>query len=217
MKTFESFEIFWQFFTSQEASSRGFHDWQVVDYRHVDDQSYAEMKSSGNDELGFQPLTVLLANPIKKESQEYLIKNVQTEMVQRFLHYCRDQYAKELPSRFGSFTPDERHAFAEYDTWDNFYSNWLERDGEFVFAKNVPLLFDHTPKIDYWMKKQAGEEVLPYQRVLVTTFFVAKRQFYSFFIKEVDDSQFEQIKMLIQSRASLNIEKFLRYEVKHGD
>jgi hypothetical protein len=215
MKIYESFTSFWEFFTSQKQNSHGFHDWQVVDYRHTDDSTYSDLCSTGKDELGFQPLTVLMANPLKKEYDEFLVKDVSTEMAQRFLQFARDRYMQEIESRFGNFTPDETHAFTEYDSWENFYTNWLERDGNLVFAKNVPLLFDHTPKIDYWMKKQSGETVLPYQRILVTTFFVAKRQFYSFFIKEIQDSEFEQIKMLIQSRVSLNINLFLKYEANN--
>ncbi len=181
---------------------------------HVGDAEYAEQRRNGTDELGFQPFTITLANPFKKEIKEYLVKHVPDTTVEQFLAFSRDRYNQELGNRFGNFTPDETHAFAEYDTWENFYTHWLERDGKQVFSKNIPLLFDHTPKIEHWTRKQSGVEVLPYQRLLITTYFVSKKQFFSFFIKEVEDSEMERIKLLAQSRVGLNINEFLTTQKK---
>ncbi len=209
MKIHENFQLFWEEFSQQPANKYGFHDWQVAAFLHIGDQEYARQRQLGTDELGFQPLTVTLANPLSKQTDEHLVKHVDDSLAERFLSFARDRYISELANRFGSFTPDEIHAFAEYDTWDNFYSHWLERDGKQVFTKNVPLLIDHTPKIEYWTRKQSGAEVLPYQRLLITTYFVSKKKFYSFFIKEIDDAQFERIKLLMQSRVGLHINEFL--------
>lgn len=213
MTVHENFQTFWNEFSSATPNKYGFLDWQVVSYLHVSDKDYARQNAEGQNELGFQPLMVTLANPFTKETTEHLVKNVTDATAEQFLSMARDRYIKEFGKRFGSFTPSEMHAFAEYDTWDNFYYHWLERDGKQVFSKNVPLLIDHTPKIEYWTRKQSGEDVLPYQRILITTYFVSQKKFYSFFIKEINDSEFERIKLLLQSRVGLHLDDFLA--VKH--
>ena len=146
-----------------------------------------------------------MANPITKSTKQVLIKDVQDKLATDFLKYRNDQFVGQLGARFGSFRPDEFQAFAEYDSWESFYNNWLERDGKSVIGHNLPLLFDHTPKVEYWTRKQSGLDVLEYQRLLVTTFFVPKNQFYDFFIKDVDDAEMQRIKLLSMSRIGLNL------------
>jgi hypothetical protein len=214
MKIFNSFELFWNEFIAQKPNKHGFHDWQVVSFLHVNDEEYNWQRLNGKDELGFQPFTITLANPLKQEIKEYIIKNVTDKLAEQFLAFNRDRYIKELDKRFGNFTPNETHAFAEYENWEDFYSHWLERNGKQVFAHNVPLLFDHTPRTEYLTLKQSGATVLHYQRLLITTYFVSKKQFFTFFIKNVDDEQNSKIKMLVKSRISLNIEEFLSTKLK---
>ncbi len=206
MKIYDTFQLFWNDFSTTRPNTHGFHNWQVAQILHTSDQSYARQLSSGNDELGFQPLSVTMANPFTKESKQILIKDVNDELANNFAHHCRKAYVSNLGSRFGNFKPDTFHAFAEYDNWDSFYKTWLERDGKPVFMHSLPLLFDHTPKIDYWTRKQTGQEVLPYQRLLITLYFVSKKQFFDFFIKDVTDEEAGRIKLLTQSRIGLNDE-----------
>lgn len=206
MKIYDSFEQFWNAFASEKRNAFGFHDWQVVQITHTSDVEYRQQVQSGQDELGFQPLSVVLANPFLRQTRQAVIKNVTDKTAEGFKDYCRKQYYNELPSRYGSFRPDEFHAFAAYDSWESFYTTWLEREGKQVFYMNIPLLFDHMPQVEYWTRKQTGQEVLPYHRLLVTTYFVHKRQFFDFIIKDVDDAKIEQIKLLMGSRIGLNLE-----------
>lgn len=214
VKTYNSFQLFWDDHSKENPNVHGFHDWQLVDFLRISDSDYSRIRNTEADELGFQPLKLTFANSLKKETKEYLIKGVPDSITEQFIEFSKDRYSRQLEKRFGNFTPNETHAFAEYDNWENFYSNWLERDGEQVFSKNVPLLFDHTPKVDYWLRKQSGETVLSYQRLLITTYFVSKRKFFSFFIKDVSDAEMERIKLLVQSRIGLNIDDFLSEGVR---
>lgn len=211
MKIYENFQLFWDELHSEQPNAFNFHDWQVAQILHTSDEEYGRQQATGTDELGFQPLSVLLANPFTKQTKQVLIKDVRSKLAHDFKDFCRKQYNADLPKKFGSFRPDEFHAFTEYDSWDSFYKTWLERHGKPVFDLNIPLLFDHTPRTEYWVRKQTGQEVLPYQRLLITTYFVSKGQFFDFFIKDVDDGEAERIKLLIQSRIGLNIDRLFSH------
>lgn len=206
MKVYQSFQVFWDELTGAKPNTHGFHDWQVVQIIHTGDERYAEQKAEGQDELGFQPLSITMANPLTQATKRVLIKDVNDKLAQDFSDYCRKLYINELEGRFVNSRNDVFHAFTEYDSWEEFHDVWLEREGKSVFMHNIPLLFDHTSKIDYWTRKQTGQEVMPYQRLLITTYFTGKDRFFDFFIKNVDDAELERIKLLIQSRIGLNLD-----------
>lgn len=212
MKLYETFQEFWNELTAEKLNAFHFHDWQAVQILHTSDEDYRAQRAAGIDELGFQPLSVTLANPFTQQTKQALIKNVDTKLAQDFRDFCRKRYHSESPNRFGNFRPDTFNAFAEYDSWESFYKTWLERDGQSVVNLNIPLLFDHTPKIEYWTRKQTGQEIMPYQRLLITTYFVSKNQFFDFFIKNVDDSDAARIKLLTESRIGLNIDRLFSDE-----
>lgn len=203
MKIYESFNQFWEEFSGKPLNQHGISDVVISEVLHTSDKQYANQVREGNDELGFQPLSLLLVNPLQKTFQQALIKNVNDQTANKVRQFAKDQYIEELSRRFVDLRPDEFHAFTEYENWEDFYTNWLERAEKPVFNKNLPLLFDHTSKINYWTRKQTGQEVMPYQRLLITTFFIPKRQFYDFFIKNVDDNELERIKLLLLSRIEL--------------
>jgi len=182
MKIYDSFQLFWNDHSQIEPSQYGFDDWTIVRFRHIDDRTFSVQKNNGSDELGFQPLWITLANPHSKSTREVLIKDVDDELASRFLQHSKESFYTQLGKRFGSFRPDEIHALAEYDNWESFSKIWLERNGKSVLNHNIPLLFDHTPKIEYWTRKQTGLEVLPYQRLLLTTYFVPKNEILDLFI-----------------------------------
>lgn len=207
MKIYNSFQLFWDEFSSTKPNKYGFSDWGVVQILHTSDKDYTAQIKNNADELGFQPLSITLANPNSKRTKKILVKNVNDKLFNDFTRLCRNTYLEQLDKRFGNFTPDTFHAFAEYDSWESFYKTWLERDGKPVFALNLPLLFDHTPKIEYWARKQTGQEIMPYQRLLITTYFVHKNQFFDFFIKNVTDEEAERIKMLTKSRVGLGLDQ----------
>ena len=214
MKIYDSFQQFWNEFTTTKPNAHGFHDWAVVQILHVDDETYSKQRGTPEDELGFQPLSLKLADPLTKTVKQILIKDVDSNTANAFREYVRKLYIEQLGSRFGSFTPDATHAYTEYENWNDFYTVWLERQSKPVFMHNIPLLFDHTPKVELWMRKQTGQTVLPYQRLLITTYFVHKNQFFSFFIKDVDDAEAERIKLLTQSRIGLNLDQLFKPVVR---
>jgi len=213
MKVFDSFEMFWDELAPDKRNAFNFQDWQVVQIVHTSDEEYQKQRLEGRDELGFQPLSVILANPLSQQTRQILIKHVSSKLATDFKEYCRKQYYSEFPNRFGSFRPDTFHAFAEYDNWESFYTTWLQRNGKPVFHQNVPLLLDHTPQIEYWTRKQTNQEIMPYQRLLITTYFVSTNKFFDFFIKDIDDSEAQRIQLLTQSRIGLNLEKLYSDEV----
>lgn len=207
MKTYETFQHFWNNYGAHEPNSAGFHDWVLVNYTHTSDKAYTKQQQNGTDTLGFQPLLVTYANPFTKSSEKSLIKNVDDAQLAGMLHFYRQKYHEQFESRFGSFRPDEFTAFAEYDSWDSYHKVWLERDGHSTLDKHIPLLFDHTPAIEYWSRKQTGQEVMSYQRLLVTTYFAPKNQFFDFFIKNIDDNEMNKIRSLTVSRLGFNLDK----------
>lgn len=206
MQVYDSFQKFWNDYSATQPNIHGFQDWQVVQILHTSNTDYAKQVAHDADELGFQPLTILLADPLKKQTKRLLVKNVDDKLANDFRVYSRTQYSDQLANRFVNLKADTFHAFAEYDNWQSFYNSWLERDGKPVFMHNLPLLFDHTPKIDYWARKQTGQKVLPHQRMLITTYFINNNKFFDFFIKNVSDDEAERIKLITLSRLALNID-----------
>jgi len=213
MKIYDSFQQFWNDLAVDKPNSYGFHDWTLVQVMHTSDKEYAKLQQDGTDELGFQPLFITFANPTTKAVKQMIVKNVNDATAKDFKHFARERYADQFAQRFGSFRPAESHAFTEYEDWDEFYSVWLEDKGQPFFMHNIPLLFDHTPKIEYWTRKQTGQHVLPYQRLLITTYFVSSNEFYDFFIKQVNDEEAARIKLLMQSRIGMNIDQFYEADV----
>jgi hypothetical protein len=206
MKIYETFQLFWNDFAQEKPNKHGFNDWTLVKHLHVNDDLYQQQRQAGLDELGFQPFQLTFANPLEKSTKQVLIKGVDNELANRFLHYSRQLYLGQIEARFGSFRPSEFQALTEYDTWESFYETWLERGGKSVLNHHIPLLFDHTNQIEYWTRKQTGLQVLPYQRLLLTTYFAPEDRFFDFFIKNVDDAEIQRIMLLNQSRIGLNLE-----------
>ncbi|KKW03128.1 MAG: hypothetical protein UY35_C0008G0012 [Candidatus Saccharibacteria bacterium GW2011_GWC2_48_9] len=206
MIIYETFQLFWNDYTKESVNKHGFKDWQVVNIHHTSDADYALQYHSGNDDLGFQPLVITEANPFSHEVRQTLVKHVADAVADSFTEYSRRKYSNSFDKKFGSFKPDTFKAFAEYDDWDSFYYAWLERARQPVFHMNIPLLIDHTPQIEYWTRKQSGQEILPYQRLLITTYFVTENRFFDFFIKNITDGQAQQIHQMTQSRIGLNLE-----------
>ena len=211
MKVHENFQLFWDDFTSRKPNEHGFFDEQIVKILHTPDQKYYEQRQQNKDGLGFQPLFVMFANPITQKTDKVLIKNVNDKLANDFRQYVRNQYVSELDKKFGTFTPDATDGYTEYDSWNSFEKSWFMRENGPVFDRNIPLLFDHISDVEYWTRKQTGEKVFYYQRLLVTTFLVAESKFYTFFIKDVNDTELGRIKLLVQSRIGLEPERMFRH------
>lgn len=204
MNVYESFQAFWDDHRAESPNRYGFFDWQPVALHHVSDLDYETNRLLARGSLGFQPLMVTQANPFTREHRTILVKHITDELFARYQAYCRSTYTRDFGHRHASFRPDATHAYTEYPDWQSFASVWLDRPERPVYAENLPLLIDHTPSLEYWTRKQMGDKVLPYQRLLVTTFHVPSRTFYDFFIKHIDDETAGRIKALLESRIYLH-------------
>ena len=204
MKVFENLQLFFDALSSQQNNQFGFNNQQLVRITHISDSEYQTQVNKGQDELGFQPLLLKFADPFEQKTDQVLVKNVNDEAVSKIKDYFRRLYVANLPVKFGSFTPDVYDAYTEYDSWEEFSRSWFVRDGRSVFHINIPLLFDHISDVEYWTKKQSGEKVLEYQRLLITTYLTRENKFYRFFIKNVNDEEFNRIKLLVQSQVGLS-------------
>jgi hypothetical protein len=204
MQSYESFHEFWEYAQSLNRGTNALETWTLAHLNHTSDTEYMKKRSEGRDELGFQPLFLTYVHAKSRQIQRIVVKHVVDDVANRFRIYARELYMHQLSQRFASFRPDEIHAFTEYDNWEEFYDNWLQSQGQPIFDFNVPLIFDHTPKLEYIARKQSGQRVLPYQRMLVTTYFVSSNQFYDFFIKHVNDDEARRIKLIVQSRFDMH-------------
>lgn len=207
VKVYESAQQFLDEYAKQAVNEFGFVDKQAVKFVHTPDQDYVKQQASGEDNLGFQPLLIRFANPFTQQTSQIVIKGVNDQIASQVKHFFAGNYADTFEKRFGGFMPDVFDAFTEYDTWEAFDNSWLNREGSSVMHINMPLLFDHISDIDHWTRKQTGEKTLKYQRLLVTTYFTSENKFFRFFIKDVDDAEFERIKLLVQGRLELNRDK----------
>lgn len=210
MNVYESFQAFWDTHCAESPNRYGFFDWQPVALHHVSDLDYETDRLLARDSLGFQPLMITLANPFIKEHQTILVKHVTDDLFARYQAYCRSTFVRTFGHRHGSFRPDATHAYTEYPDWPSFSRSWLDRPDRPVYAENLPLLVDHTPAAEYWARKQVGDKILLYQRLLVTTFHVASKTFYDFFVRDVNDEVAGRIRSLLESRLYLNSESLFQ-------
>lgn len=205
MKIHESLNHFWEALVKQNTGKFKFDTWTIVRFTHTSDAEYAQQIADGKDPLGFQPLLVILANPLAHESRREIIRDINNQAFLGFWQHYTAHFMTQLDSRFGSFRPEKFDAYTEYDTWEHFKESWLERQGKPVISQNFPLIFDHMPQAEHWARQQSGQEVLSYQRLIVTTYFVSKDLFFDFIIKDVSDAEMDHIKLLTKSRVGLHL------------
>ena len=207
MKVYENLKLFFDELGNEDPNQFGFKDLQLVRVIHTPDSEYQELVAKREDQLGFQPILLKFADPFTHKTSQVIIKNVNDETAEKIKDYFRKKYVLDLPKKIGNFTPDVFDAYTEYDSWEDFSKSWFVRDSGPVFHINIPLLVDHMSDVEYWTKKQTGEKVLTYQRLLVTTYLTKENKFYRFFIKNVNDDEFNRIKLLIQSQVGLNSDR----------
>lgn len=204
MQVYDSFQSFWDTHQAESLNNFGFFDWQPVALHHVSDLDYETDRLLARDTLGYQPLMITQANPFTRQQRTAMVQQVTDQLFARYQAYCRQTYLQTFGQRRASFRPDATHAYAEYPDWQSFAAAWLDRPERPVYAENLPLLVDHTPGTEYWMRRQVGDKVLPHQRLLVTTFHVPTRTFYDFFVKNIDDGAAGRIQALLESRMYLH-------------
>jgi len=209
VKIYETLHDFIDALSKRTNNKHGFFDDQAVRLVHTSDVQYQQQIAQNEDKLGFQPLLIKFANPMNKKVSQVIVKGVDDANAANIREHFKKEYASTLDKRFGSFMPEEFHAYTEYETWEDFDKSWFTREGKPVFYINMPLLFDHISDIEYWTRRQTGEKVMNYQRLLVTTYFVTENKFFTFFIKNVDDAEMSRIKNVVMSRIGLNTEKIL--------
>lgn len=174
---------------------------------HTNNSMYAVQNAAGNDELGFQPLSILLTNPFTHETRYEVVKHVNDESFLAFWRHYVDHYMNQYDKRFGLFRPEKFDCFCEYDTWEEFAQNWTEYEGSSIIMHNPVLLFDHMPNLEYWTRRQTHQKVLPYQRLVVTTYYISENKFFDFIVKNISDEKLDNIRMLMKSRVGLNLEE----------
>lgn len=206
MVLYDSIEEFWAALQKRNDAIHGFDNWTIVRFLHTSDTEYAGQVAQGSDELGFQPLSIILANPFTHQAEHQVIKNVNDHLFAQFKQFYTKHFVHQLSNRFGLFRPEKFEAYTEYDTWTNFKTAWLEHEGKPAHMHNFPLLFDHMPKLDYWSRRQTKQVVLPYQRLIVTTYFIHKNQFFDFIIQHISDEEMARIKLLTESSLRLSVD-----------
>lgn len=208
MKIFDTFEDFWKAYFS-DRGSHGFDVWTIAHFTHTDDSTYHKQKAEKKDKLGFQPTMITLADPLRLRKEEAVIKGLTDAANDSLRAQCQHRFIEQLPARFGLFHPDIREADAIYETWEQFAAEWLERDGRSLLPYNLPVLFDHVSDIEYWGWQQKGFDPCGTQRLVITVFQYRTGRFAEVFISNVDDSAMSRIKLLVQSKLTLQMQELL--------
>lgn len=207
MKTFETFDKFRDSYFAAPPGETGFDTWAIAKFTHTNDQEYAALRASGKDTLGFQPTMITLADPLVLRKEDAVVKDLPTSSVLSLRQQYQQRFTNQLPKRFGLFRPDATQADAIYSNWQEFASEWLEKDGESLLQYNLPLLFDHVSDLEYWGWQQKGFDPCGTQRLIVTVFQYRTGRFAEIFITNMNDAEMSRIAMLFQSRLTLNSEE----------
>lgn len=208
MKIFDTFEDFWKEYFG-ELNSHGFDVWTIAKFTHTDDATYAQQKTDGKDSLGFQPTMITLADPMRVRKEEVVVKNLSDKAIASLREQCQHRFIEQLPYRFGLFHPDIRQADAIYERWEQFAAEWLERDGRSLLQYNLPILFDHVTDVEYWGWQQKGFDPCGTQRLVITVFQYRTGRFAEVFLSGVNDAEMSRIKLLIQSKLTLQMQELL--------
>lgn len=207
MKTYDTFDQFWHDYFDSKLPGSGFDTWTITKLIHTSDQDYQQLKADGKDRLGYQPTMLVLADPLKQQTIEVVIKNLSTDAYTSLRQQYQYRFIDQLPQRFSLFHADSSRADAIYDTWDAFVDEWFTRDGKSLMSYNLPILFDHVPDADYWGWQQKGFDPCGTQRLIVTVFQYRTGRFACIFITNVVDAEMSRIKMLMQSKLTLQAEE----------
>ncbi len=207
MKIYDTFDLFWHDYFDDMLPGTGFDAWAIAKLTHTTDQDYQRLKVTGKDTLGYQPTMITLADPLKQKVAEVIIKNLPTAAYDSLRRQYQYRFIEQLPRRFGLFHSDSKQADAVFDKWETFTNEWLMRDGENLLSYNLPLLFDHVSDAEYWGWRQKGFDPCGTQRLVATVFQYRTGRFAEVFITDVTDAEMSRIKLLMQSKFTLQMEE----------
>lgn len=207
MKIYDFFDQFWGEYFKEKLPATGFDTWTIAKLTHTNDHDYHQLKSAGKDTLGYQPTMITLANPLEQKTEEIIIKDLPTATYSSLRQQYQHRFIQQLPKRFGLFNTESKQADAVYDSWEVFASAWFIRDGQSLLPYNLLLLFDHVSDAEYWAWKQKQFDPCGTQRLIVTVFQYRTCKFAEVFITNVTDIEMSRIKMLMQSKLTLQVEE----------
>jgi len=206
MKIYDTFDQFWPDYFTSTLPASGIDAWAITKFTHTSDQEYQRLRAEGQDTLGYQPTMLTLADPLTQKKAEIIIKGLPTAACDSLRQQYQHRFIEQLPQRFGLFHSDKKQADAIFDTWQAFTDEWLTRDGKSLLPYNLPLLFDHVTDAEYWGWKQKGFDPCGTQRLIVTVFQYRTGRFADVFITNIPDTEMSRIRMLMQSKLTLQAE-----------
>lgn len=146
-----------------------------------------------------QQLFITLANPFEEAVEELVIESVRPNDTLTFLTHYKQRLIEQLPNRFGFFRPEVNRVLAEYPNWAEFAGVWLPQEPQ-LMQRNLPLLFDFPSPAEYRAMQLKDADYAGYRRLLVVVFQYRKQQFQKFFVKDIDDAGFMDIKRSVQQQ-----------------
>lgn len=207
MKTYDAFDRFWQDYFSTKLPETGFDTWAIAKVTHTSDQEYEHLRADGKDTLGYQPTMLTLADPLKQKKAEVIIKGLPTAAVDSLREQYGRHFINQLPQRFGLFHSDKKQADAIFDSFEAFSREWLMRGQQSLLPYNLPLLFDHVSDAEYWGWQQKGFDPCGTQRLIITVFQYRTGRFAEVFVTSVTDAEMSRIRMLMQSKLTLQVQE----------
>jgi hypothetical protein len=207
MKIYDTFDQLWQDYFNATPTDTGFDAWTIANISHTDDATYHQLKQSGKDTLGYQPTMLTLADPLKQKTTEVIVKNLPTAAYTSLRQQYQHRFIDQIPKRFGLFQADKKQADAIYDSWEAFANEWLVREGKSLLAYNLPILFDHVSDVEYWSWQHKGFDPCGTQRLIITIFQYRTGRFAEIFLTDITDAEMARIKMLVQSKLTLQMEE----------
>jgi hypothetical protein len=176
VKTLPTLPDLWQTYFASPARVDGIDAWAIV-----------FIARDGSEIL------VSFANPFPEDHEEVFVRSVSDDDLQTFAYHYKERFKEQLPLRFSFFRPGVDRVLTEYPDWQTFYSAWLNDDSVLVQG-NMPLLFDYPSDQEYRAMKLKGADYAGYRRLLVVLYQYRKQQFQRIFIKNIDDTQYEQVR-----------------------
>ncbi len=202
MRTFNTYADFEQQVLASKHAL-GFQEWTVVQVHALTDQEKSGITSVDLRNAATACL-VTIVHTTNKACETVLVADTHLT-AQDIQARVFDSYIQDIDNRILGVDPTVNSGFFEYDSWEEFKSVWLVRDGKPVVPHIMPLLFDLPSDVEFLTWQKSGKTKLHNRRLVVTLYAYSKDRYYTMFVNNVDEADIEHYLVLLKAQRGMTI------------